>query len=65
MLCLFLSYISMSQSRVYICPLPLEPASHLPPHPIRLGCHGVLSLATCVKWQIPTEILFNIKKYLI
>ena len=25
-----------------ICPLPLEPPSHLPPHPTPLGCHKAL-----------------------
>ena len=39
----FLLYINMNQLQVYICRLPLEPASHVPPHPIPLGCHGVLS----------------------
>ena len=33
MLCCFLPYINRSQPQVYICPLPLEPPSHLPPHP--------------------------------
>jgi len=39
MLCWFLPYINMNQSQVYICPLPLEPPSHLPPesHPSRLS----------------------------
>ena len=27
---------------MHICPLPLEPPSHLLPHPIPLGCHRVL-----------------------
>ena len=30
-LCWFLPYINMNQSQVYICPLPFEPPSHLPP----------------------------------
>ena len=33
MLCCFLPYINRSQPQVYICPLPLEPPSHFPPHP--------------------------------
>jgi len=32
----------MNQPQVYICPLPLEPLSPLPPHPIPLGCHRTL-----------------------
>ena len=28
--CWFLLYINMNQSQIYICPLPLEPFSHLP-----------------------------------
>ena len=33
--------ISMNQPRVYICSLPLEPPSSLPPHPTPVGCHRV------------------------
>ena len=36
MLCWFLPYINMDQPQVYIGPLPLEPPSHLPPHPAPL-----------------------------
>jgi len=39
MLCWFLSYINMDQPQVYMCALPLEPPSHLPPHSTPLGCH--------------------------
>ena len=39
LLCLFLPYINMNQLEVYICLLPLEPVSYLPPHPTPLGCH--------------------------
>ena len=30
---------------MYICPLPLEPPSHLPPHPIPLSCHRASDLS--------------------
>ena len=35
----------MNQPYVYICPLPLETPSHLPPHPTLLGCHIALGLS--------------------
>ena len=38
MLCWFLPYISMNQSWVYICSLPIGTRSHLPPYPTFLGC---------------------------
>ena len=40
------SYINMNQSWAYICHLPLEPASHLPPHPTPLGYHRALDLSS-------------------
>ena len=41
MLCWFLPYININQSWVYICPLPLEPLSHLPPiPPLQVTEHG-------------------------
>ena len=43
--------------QVYICPLPLEPPSHLPPCPTPLGCHRALGWAPCVTQQIPTGCL--------
>ena len=36
----------MSQPEVYVCPLPPEPPSHLPPHPAPLGCHRALGLSS-------------------
>ena len=30
---------------MYICTLPLETPSHLPPHPTSLGCHRALGLS--------------------
>ena len=38
----FLPYVNMSHPWVYMCPLPLEPPFHLPPHPTPLGCHRAL-----------------------
>ena len=52
-LCWFLPHINMNQLYVYICPLPLEPLSHLPPHPTPLGCHRAPGLISCVLQQIP------------
>lgn len=37
-LCWSLPYMNMNQPQVYTCPLS-EPSSHLPLHPILLGCH--------------------------
>ena len=34
----------MNQPYACMCPLPLEPPSHLPPHPTPLGCYRVLGL---------------------
>ena len=47
MLCWFLPYNNVNQLLVYICPLPLEPPSHLPPHPTPLGCHRAPCWAPC------------------
>ena len=33
----FLTNVNMNQSEVYICPLPIEPLAHLPPHHTPLG----------------------------
>jgi len=41
-LCWPLPYINMNQPQVHMCLLPLEPPSHLPPHPTPLGCHRTL-----------------------
>ena len=50
----------MNQSQVFICPLPFEPLSHPPPHPVPLGCHRALGWAPCVTQQIPTGYLVYI-----
>ena len=31
---------------IYISPFPIEPSSHLPPHPTPLGCHRALALSS-------------------
>ena len=36
----------MHQSQAYLCPLPPEPPSHLPPHPIPPGCHRAPALGS-------------------
>ena len=43
---LVLPYINRSQPQIYICPLPLEPLSHLPPYPTPLTCHRALDLSS-------------------
>ena len=54
MLCWFLPYISMNQPQVYTCPLPLEPLSHLPPHPTVLVCQstGFELPASCSRFPL-------------
>ena len=37
------------------CPLPLEPPSHLPPHPNPLGHHKAPGWAPCTTQQLPTS----------
>ena len=46
MLCWFLPFSNMNQLYVYICPLPSELSSHLPPHPTPLGCYRALDLSS-------------------
>ena len=58
-LCWFLPYISMGQPQVYTCPLPLEPPSHLPPHPTPLGGHSAPGWAPCTLQQLPTGCPFH------
>ena len=53
-MCRFLPYINMDQPQIYICPLPLEPASHLLPYPTPLDCHRVLVWVSWIIQQIPT-----------
>ena len=38
--------ISMNQPCIYIRPLPLEPPSHLSPHPTPQGCHRTSDLSS-------------------
>ena len=60
-LCWFLLYINMNQPQVLcICPLPLEPLSHLSAHPTPLGCHRAPGGASRVTPQILTGYLFHI-----
>ena len=58
-LCWFLPHINMNQPQVYTFPLPLEPFSHVPPHPAPLGCHRALSWAPCVSSNVPLAICFT------
>ena len=41
-------------------PAPLNPCSHLPPHPIHLGCPRAQALGSCVIHQASTGSLFYI-----
>ena len=45
---MLVSAIYQHESVIYmfIYPLPLEPPSHLPPHPTPLGCHRALDLGS-------------------
>ena len=43
--CVFLPYININQSWIYVSPLPLGPPSHIPPHPTLLGCPRALDLS--------------------
>jgi len=52
--CWFLPYISVNQPQIFVCPLPLEPPSYLPPHPTPQSTrfelrvlHSKLLLAVC------------------
>ena len=54
-LCWFLPCINMNQPLVYICPLPFETPSHLPPHPASLGGHRAPVWVSRVIQQIPTD----------
>ena len=61
-LCWFLLHINMNLPQVlYICPLPLEPPSHIAPHPTPLGCHRAPGWASRVIPQILTGYLFHIR----
>ena len=55
-LCWFLPHINMNQPQVYICRLPLEPPSHLPPHPTPLCCHTALGWAPWGTQQVSLAI---------
>ena len=43
---------------VYMSPLPLEPPSHLPPHPTPLGCYRALVWDPWVIREIPIGYIF-------
>ena len=58
-LCWLLPYINMNQPWVYIYPLSLETSSHVPPHPIPLGCHRALDLRS-----LPLNSTFPLGIYL-
>ena len=45
-LCWFLPNLNANQPWIYICALPLETPSHLPPHPTPLGCYRALVWVT-------------------
>ena len=50
----YLPYINMNKPKVFVCPLPPEPHSHLPPPSTLLSCHRALGWASFVTQQIPT-----------
>ena len=45
-LCWFLPNLNANQPWIYICALPLETPSHLPPRPTPLGCYRALVWVT-------------------
>ena len=49
---------AIHQHESAICPLPLKPPSHIPPHATPLGCHRMLGGALCVTQKILTGHLF-------
>ena len=46
----------MNQSQLDICPLSLEPSSHLPPYPTPLGCHRTPDLNSSPYSTFPLAI---------
>ena len=56
----FLQYISMNHPYVYICSLPLEPPSHLPPHPTPLCCHRASYLSSLFRTANSHQLAINI-----
>ena len=62
-LCWFLPYSNMDQPQIYICPLPLEPASHLSPYPTPLDCHRALVWVSWIIQQIPTGYFTYVSVY--
>ena len=58
-MCWSLPYINMNQPEACICPLTLEPSSHLTPHPTALGCHSI-GWTPCITQRVPTGCLFHI-----
>ena len=53
----------MNQPQVYICPLSLELLSHLPPHPIPLGCHTAPHLGFLHQTANPTGYYLHMVEY--
>ena len=56
----FLQYISMNQPYVFICPLCLEPPSHLPPHLTPLCCHRAPYLSSLCHMGNSCQLAINI-----
>ena len=54
----FLPYIDMNQSRMYMCAPILNPSSHLPPHPIPLGCANAPTLSAVSRTELGFVICF-------
>ena len=56
----FLPYINMKWPELYICPLPPESPSCLPPHPTPLGCHKPLGFGFPVSYsKFPLAVYFT------
>ena len=56
----FLQHISMNHPYVFICPLCLEPPSHLPPHLIPLCCHRAPYLSSLCQMGNSCQLAINI-----
>ena len=54
-----LAYSNMKQPQVNMCPLLLEPPSHLSPHPTALGCHRAPDWARCIIQHVLAGYLFT------
>ena len=61
----FLPYINMNQPQLYTCPPNPETLSHLPPHPIPLGCPRAPALGALLHaWNLHCSSILHIAMYM-